>query len=67
MLNKPFKYKITKSEKVLIFRNNKQIMTMKGQKAIKFQNMILISPESQVQLYLAKITGNYKHGNERSI
>ena len=63
----PFTYKITKSDKVFIFRNNKQIMTIKGQNALKFKNMVLTSSESQIQLYLAKITGNYKHGNERSI
>ena len=66
MIN-PFTYKIIKSDKVLIFRNNKQIMTIKGQNVIKFQNMVLTGSESQIQLYLAKLTGNYKHGNERSI
>ena len=67
MLNDPFTFKITKSDKVFIFRNNKQIMTIKGQNAVKFQNMVLTGSESQIQLYLAKLTGNYKHGNERSI
>ena len=66
-MTNPFTYKITKSDKVFIFRNNKQIMTIKGQNAVKFQNMVLTGSESQIQLYLAKLTGNYKHGNERSI
>jgi len=63
----PFIYKITKSQKVFVYRDNKLIMTIKGQKAIKFQSMVLTSSESQVQLYIAKITGHYKHVNERSI
>lgn len=62
----PFSYKITNSDKVIIHRNNKQIMIIKGKGAVKFQSKILNTSEQQIQLILAKITGNYKRGNERT-
>lgn len=65
-VGKPFLYKITNSDKVIIHRNNKQIMIIKGKETVKLQSKILNKSEQQIQLILAKITGNYKHGNERA-
>ena len=56
----PFLYKITKSDRIIIFRNNKQIMIVKGKEAAKLQLKIRNKSEQQIQLILAKITGNYK-------
>lgn len=66
LIEKPFSYKITNSDKVIIHRNNKQIMIIKGKEAVKLQSKILNKSEQQIQLILAKITGNYKRGNERT-
>ena len=62
----PFSYKITNSEKIIICYNNKQIMIVKDNEAVKLQSKVFNKSEKQVQLILAKITGNFKHGNERS-
>ena len=62
----PFSYKITNSDKVFIHRDNKQIMIVKGRESSKLQSKLLDKSEQQIQLILAKITGNYKHGNERT-
>lgn len=44
----------------------KQIMTLKGNDAEKFLNKInRASNEKEKQLIMAKITGNFKRGNER--
>lgn len=61
-----FSYKITKSDIVIIYRDNKQVTIIKGKEAVKLQSKILNKSEKQIQLILAKITGNYKHGNERA-
>jgi len=61
-----FSYKITSSDKVIIYRNNKQIMIIKSKEAVKLQSKITNKSEQQVQLILAKITGNYKRGNEHA-
>lgn len=66
LIEKPFSYKITNSDKVIIHRNNKQIMIIKGKETVKLQSKILNKSEQQIQLILAKITGNYKRGNERT-
>jgi len=61
----PFEYKVTKNGKVFIYWSNKEIMTLSGQKAAKFLRNIENKSDFDVQLILAKVTGNFKHGNER--
>lgn len=60
LTEQPFSYKITNSDKVIIHRNNKQVMIIKGKDAVKLQLKLLNKSEKQIQLELAKITGNYK-------
>ena len=59
-----FSYRERK-DKVFIFWHNKQIMILKGQQARKFLDKITHLDGKEAQLVLAKITGNFKHGNER--
>ena len=66
LIEHPFSYKITNSETIIIHRNSKQIAIIKGQESLKIQSKILNKSERQIQLILAKITGNYKRGNERN-
>lgn len=66
LIEHPFSYTITNSETIIIHRNNKQIAIIKGKESLKIQSKILNKSERQIQLILAKITGNYKRGNERN-
>lgn len=62
---KPFDFQITKDGRVLIYWDNRLIMTVKGQAAEKLITKLDGTDESSVQLALAKVTGHFKHGNER--
>lgn len=61
----PFEYKVTKSGKVFIYWNNKEIKVLSGKVADKFLRKIENKSDFDVQLELAKFTGHFKHGNER--
>ena len=63
----PFAYRMTKDGTVAINYKGKQIKVVKDREAERLiarikavENNIL-----EVQLLLAKITGNFKHGNEK--
>jgi hypothetical protein len=60
-----FVYQQTKDGKVLISWQNKLVKILKGAEADKFLKKITDLDEKQTQLALAKITGNFKRGNER--
>ncbi|MES5893291.1 hypothetical protein [Bacillus cereus group sp. RP43] len=61
-----FHYRVTKNDIVLIEYYGKQIMILKGNEADKFLNKInRANNEKEKQLIMAKITGNFKRGNER--
>lgn len=60
-----FSYKINKDNKVFIFWNGKQIMILKGSESEKFMSRIKTADSREAQLIMAKVTGNFKHGNER--
>jgi hypothetical protein len=63
----PFSYRVTKNNTVLIDYNGKQVKLLKGKDAEKILERINIAEdEKAVQLILAKITGNFKRGNERN-
>ena len=62
----PFSYKVTKNNTVLIFYNGKQVKLLKGKDAEKILEKINTAENLKaVQLILAKITGNFKRGNEK--
>ncbi|QWI12081.1 hypothetical protein [Bacillus mycoides] len=61
-----FHYRVTKNNIVLIEYYVKQIIILKGNDAEKFFKKInRASNEKEKQLIMAKITGNFKRGNER--
>jgi hypothetical protein len=60
-----FSYKINKDNKIFIFWNGKQIMILKGSESEKFMRRIATADTKEAQLIMAKVTGNFKHGNER--
>jgi len=63
----PFNYKELKDNKVQIYWNNKPVMLVKGLAAKKLLMKIEKASGKEIQLTLAKITGNFKRGNEKSL
>jgi hypothetical protein len=61
----PFTYRITKDGKVFIHWHGRQIMILKGEAAEKFITAIEQADTQQAQLLMARVTGHFKHGNER--
>jgi hypothetical protein len=60
-----FSYRVSKDQKVFLFWNGKQVKILKGQEAQKFLKRIVELDSHQSQLVMAKVTGNFKRGNER--
>jgi len=62
----PFEYQMTKANKMMIFVQNKMIMTLGEKQALKLNAKLEVADEFNQQLLLAKATGHYKHGNEKN-
>lgn len=60
-----FSYSINKDNKVFIYWYNKQIKILKGKDSEKFLKRIEMADAKEEQLIMAKITGNFKRGNEK--
>jgi hypothetical protein len=61
-----FSYRETKDGVVHISWYGKRVTTLKGPQARKFLAKIADLGGKQAQLAMAKITGNFKRGNERA-
>lgn len=63
----PFDYQITKKGTVVIYYEGKQIKNIKDREAERLIARIKVVEDNitAVQLLLAKITGNFKRGNEK--
>ncbi|TDL31268.1 hypothetical protein E2R51_12905 [Jeotgalibacillus sp. S-D1] len=62
----PFEYTVTKDEKVFVSYEGKQIKSLKGKEAKRLLSKLQSAgTEKDIQLLLAKITGNFKRGNEK--
>ncbi|MFJ8241513.1 hypothetical protein [Bacillus tropicus] len=62
-----FHYRVTKNNIVLIEYYGKQIIILKGNDAKKFLYKINHAHnDTEKQLIMAKVTGNFKRGNERN-
>nr|WP_249292518.1 hypothetical protein [Metabacillus flavus] len=67
MNEKPFSFQTSKNQTVFLFYRGKQVKILKGGEAEKFlARMNLAKDDHEIQLLLAKATGNFKRGNERS-
>lgn len=61
-----FTYRISKNNSVFISYKGKEIKIVKGKEAEKLMGRIeSAETHREIQLALAKITGNFKHGNEK--
>jgi len=60
-----FAYRISKDNKVFISYEGKQVTTLSGSKSERFIRQIEGVDGKDAQLIMAKITGNFKRGNEK--
>jgi len=60
-----FSYRISKDKKVFISYEGKQVTTLCGSKGERFIRQIEGVDGKDAQLIMAKITGNFKRGNEK--
>lgn len=64
--DEPFRFRLNKNNTVFLDYNGKQVKILKGKEAEKFlKKMNDAEDEKSRQLIMAKITGNFKRGNER--
>lgn len=64
--NEPFSFQITKDKKVRFFYNNKVVKIISNHHADQFIEKIKDLPMNEQQLIMAKLTGNFKRGNEKN-
>jgi hypothetical protein len=62
---KPFTYKLQKDNKAEIRYRGKPVSVIVGKDYNKLIRVIEMDNIFELQLFLAKITGNFAHGNER--
>lgn len=62
---KPLSYKLLKENKAQILYKGKMVSTIVGKEYNKLKRVIEMDNVYELQLFLAKITGQFKHGNER--
>jgi len=62
---KPFSYKLIKDNKAQISYKGKNISIITGKEYNKLLRVIALDNIYELQLFLAKITGQFKHGNEK--
>jgi len=60
-----FTYKTNKDGKVFISYEGKQVTILSGKKAEDFIRKIQNAESKDAQLIMAKVTGNFKRGNEK--
>lgn len=61
----PFSYSVSKDNKVFICWYGKQVTILKGKESEKFLARMKNADLKEKQLVMAKVTGNFKHGNEK--
>jgi len=62
---KPFGYKLLKENRAQISYKNKVVSVISGKDYQQLRRVIDLENIMELQLFLAKITGQFKHGNER--
>jgi hypothetical protein len=61
----PFTCQITKDNKVLIYWNGKLVKICRGKTAHQLKTQLISLEPFEIQLLLARVTGNFKRGNEQ--
>jgi hypothetical protein len=65
LAEQPFTHYATKDGKVFIHWQGKPITTLRGRAAEKFLKSVTDADPVQAQLLMARVTGHFKHGNEK--
>jgi hypothetical protein len=63
----PFGYRVSKDGRVFVTFHGRQVVIVAGGKAERLAAALAGADGEQVQLLLAKATGNFKRGNERRV
>jgi hypothetical protein len=66
LADEPFRYHETKRGLVQIAYRGKVVTTLRGREAHRFLVHVEFADAAEVQRVMAKATGHFKHGNERS-
>lgn len=61
----PYSYKITKDNKVFLYWYGKQVSMLRGKESERFIRKVENVDKKEAQLVMAKLTGNFKRGNEK--
>ncbi len=61
----PFEYRLLKGDKAQILYRGRYIKMISGKEFARLEALIGQGDPYQIQLHLAKITRNFKRGNER--
>ncbi|OLF07812.1 hypothetical protein BLA60_26185 [Actinophytocola xinjiangensis] len=61
----PFDWRATKNGQVLVSRGNRVVTTIRGKAAAALLGRLERADDETAQQLLARVTGNYKRGNER--
>ncbi|MHC5248448.1 hypothetical protein [Enterococcus sp. LJL90] len=62
-----FTYQERKDAKVFIYHYGKQVMILSGKRSVQLLKKLEKATPEESQLLLAKITGNFKRGNEKIV
>ncbi len=60
-----FTFRETKRSEIIINHNGKKASTLRGNRAQEFKEDMSTSTFAEQQQVMARLTGKYKHGNER--
>jgi hypothetical protein len=61
-----FRFQTSKDGKVFIYWTNRLVTTLSGNQARQFMAKANQADETGIQMLMAKATGNFKRGNERT-
>ena len=62
---KPFSYRMLGADKARIFYKSRAVHIAVGKDFLKLSKAVSSGDDYQLQMAMAKMTGNFKHGNER--
>jgi hypothetical protein len=63
----PFAYRVTRDGRVFVSFHRRHVVTVAGAKGERLAAALAGADSEQVQLLLARATGNFKRGNERRV
>lgn len=66
LAEQPFSFRVTKDGKVMMSWGGRVVKTLAGPAAERLAAQLAAADEDGQQLLLAKATGHFKHGTERS-